>query len=103
MEDSSNVEAKAGQGPEERNGLATDNCSPFILADWFFLFVLLKGGLAVHPDWTADTNNTKLESNLSQRTETEQVHQIYDECFPIYQYVLLNYNNSNIFHLICWD
>lgn len=64
-----NIEAKAGQGPEERNGLATDNCSPFILADWFFLRALLKGGLVVHPDWTADTNNTKAESNHSQRRE----------------------------------
>lgn len=28
-----NIEATTGQGPDERNGLATDNCSPFILAD----------------------------------------------------------------------
>lgn len=37
-----NTEAKRGQGPDEKNGLATDNCSPFILPDWFFLCVLLK-------------------------------------------------------------
>lgn len=89
MEDSRcDIKAKAGQGPEERNGLATDNCSPFILADWFFLCALLKGGLVVHPDWTADTNNTKVESNHSQKqTGPEQWEQIYDKGDPRYRHI----------------
>lgn len=57
----------------------------------------------MYPDWTADTNNTKVESNRSQRRETGQWQHIYDKCFPLYQCILLNNENSNIINLICMD